>query len=218
MAFDVELDNQKQQQKLQVQNEQQNDGLDKHELNNKNDNIDNITKMSNNIIDESEGNRGYEFRLPRKLPNLSSLTTRTKQMNQTDQTPLTSEGIMEKQRKAEEKRLSFLQQKKQKARKFVEKFNGIKNSNLEQQHGNSSQEGDEESGKEKEEDPSTPSTSIQTTALVGNSHRLNGLDSGLGLDRYGLDGGGDESGGDEKFAMKSTKSNASLVVQDGVHI
>jgi len=127
-----------------------------------------------------------KFRLPRKLPKLSSLGRSNSIANSNgsigseQQSSITNENIIEKQRKADEKRLEMLEEKKQKARKFVEKFGNNKSAGC--------------SGGSQEEEV---------------KNEMNGLDSGLGLDGYGLE---DESEGNSGKRI-DTATSVPVVVQ-----
>lgn len=94
--------------------------------------------------------------MPRKLPKLSSLSGRKDSTGES--ATITNEEIQEKQRKADSKRQEILEEKKQKARKFVEKF------------GNNSKSASVASSQEDEDDEEE-------------NRGMNGLDSGLGLDK-----------------------------------
>ncbi|KAH9393379.1 hypothetical protein TYRP_021892 [Tyrophagus putrescentiae] len=148
---------------------------------------------------------GSRLRLPRKLPKLSSLTGRKDSIGESGNTTITSEEIQDKQRKADAKRQEILEEKKQKARKFVAKF------------GNNSKSASVASSQEEDEDDEEELSGSQ---LSGGG--MNGLDSGLGLDKYGLDGEGktdDErtatatAEGDYRSNRIDTASSAPVVVQ-----
>lgn len=137
--------------------------------------------------------------MPRKLPKLSSRAGRKDSTGESG--TITNEEIQEKQRKADSKRQEILEEKKQKARKFVEKF------------GNNSKSASAASSQEDED---------EDEELNGGG--MNGLDSGLGLDKYGLDGdvkiddemskGSEQTadGGDYQNRI-DTASSAPVVVQ-----
>lgn len=129
-----------------------------------------VPEASTVTASETGSGSGYRLRLPRKLPKLSSLTNRKDSVggdgSATAAVTITNEDIQEKQRKAEEKRQEILEEKKQKARKFVEKFgNNSKNGSVVGSEGEEDEDGEE-------------------PPLNG----MKGLDSGLGLDGYGLEG------------------------------